>query len=283
MQDKVVNNEEIKRTIASFPRWHYQFNLRGNLTLSPLIDKDRILRHKERKRYFFDPLVQLFGGSLIGKRVLDLGCNAGFWSLCAVQSGCAFVLGIDGRQMHIDQANFVFEVNQVEESKYNFIEGDIFDLDLQQFGGFDVVLCLGLMYHISKHANLLESIDYVNSDILVIDTDLHRLPGSYLQLRHEPLSNPRNAVDHELVMAPTRQAVSDLVQEFGYSVVTLKPRFQTYIGSRDYQLRARRAFLCAKQTDLTQLPAKEVEPTGLSTQLMDTSALILHRLARYIG
>jgi len=75
-----VNNEEIKQTIASFPRWHYQFNLRGNLTLSPLVDKGRILRHKERKKYFFDLLVQLLGGSLVGIRVLDIGCNAGFWS-----------------------------------------------------------------------------------------------------------------------------------------------------------------------------------------------------------
>jgi len=275
-----VNSEEIKQTIASFPRWHYQFNLRGNLTLSPLVDKGRILRHKERKKYFFDLLVQLLGGSLVGKRVLDIGCNAGFWSLCAVESGCDFVLGIDGRQMHIDQANFVFRVNQVEKSKYDFIEGNIFNLDLRQFGAFDVVLCLGLMYHINKHVNLLESIDYINNDILVIDTDLHQLPGSYLKLQHEPLSDPRNAVSHELVMAPTRQAVSDLVQEFGYSVVTLKPRFQTYTGSRDYQLRARRAFLCAKQTDLTRLPAEEVEPTNLPTQLVDTSALIVHRLVR---
>ena len=275
-----MNNEEIKQTIASFPRWHYQFNLRGNLTLSPLVDKGRILRHKERKKYFFDLLVQLLGGSLVGKRVLDLGCNAGFWSLCAVESGCDFVLGIDGRQMHIDQANFVFRVNQVEKSKYDFIEGNIFNLDLRQFGAFDVVLCLGLMYHINKHVNLLESIDYINNDILLIDTDLHQLPGSYLKLQHEPLSDPRNAVAHELVMAPTRQAVSDLVQEFGYSVVTLKPRFQTYTGSRDYQLRARRAFLCAKQTDLTRLPAEEVEPTNLPTQLVDTSALIVHRLVR---
>jgi len=238
------------------------------------------LRHKERKKYFFDFLVQLLGGSLVGKRVLDLGCNAGFWSLCAVESGCDFVLGIDGRLMHIDQANFVFRVNQVEKSKYDFIEGNIFNLDLRQFGAFDVVLCLGLMYHINKHVNLLESIDYINNDILVIDTDLHQLPGSYLKLQHEPLSDPRNAVAHELVMAPTRQAVSDLVQEFGYSVVTLKPRFQTYTGSRDYQLRARRAFLCAKQTDLTRLPAEEVEPTNLPTQLVDTSALIVHRLVR---
>ncbi len=274
-----MHNEEIQQTIASFPRWHYQFNLRGNLTLTPTVDKGRILRHEERRRYFFDPLVQLLGGSLAGKRVLDLGCNAGFWSLCAIESGCDFVLGIDGRQMHIDQANFVFQVNQVEKSRYDFIEGNVLNLDLQQFGAFDIVLCLGLMYHINKHMLLMEQIDRVNSDILVIDTELSPTPGSYLKLQREPLSEARNAVDYELVMAPTRRAVYDLAQEFGYSVVTLKPKFRTYTGLRDYQLRSRRAFLCAKQTDVSRLPV-EVETTNLRTQLIDASIGTAHRLVR---
>jgi tRNA (mo5U34)-methyltransferase len=50
--------------------------------------------------------------------VLDFGCIAGYWSLRAVQTGCDFVLGIDGRQMHIDQANFVFDVKEVDRSRY---------------------------------------------------------------------------------------------------------------------------------------------------------------------
>jgi len=59
-----------------------------------------------------EPLSELYGGSLKGKRVLDLGCNAGFWSLDALERGADFVLGLDGRRMHIDQANFVFEVKE---------------------------------------------------------------------------------------------------------------------------------------------------------------------------
>lgn len=30
-----------------------------------------------------------------------------------------FVMGIDGRQMHIDQANFVFKVKEIEASRYH--------------------------------------------------------------------------------------------------------------------------------------------------------------------
>ena len=38
---------------------------------------------------------------LKGKRVLDLGCNAGFWSLNAAEAGADFVLGVDGRQIQV--------------------------------------------------------------------------------------------------------------------------------------------------------------------------------------
>lgn len=258
-----MQNEEIKRKIESFPRWHYRFNLKGNVT--PIFDEKHISRHRQRRKYFFDPLVELFGGTLKGKRVLDLGCNAGFWSLHAIANGCDFVLGVDGRQMHLDQANFVFEVNEVEQSRYNFISGNIFDLDFQQFGAFDVVLCLGLMYHVSKPMNLMELINEVNSDVLVIDTLLSTVPGSFLEVRHDRVGEFRDAVDYQLVMVPTTRAVHDLARQFGYSIETLKPRFRNdqglndYRGSHDYRTGARRAFLCAKSTDISRLPV-EVEP-----------------------
>jgi 2-polyprenyl-3-methyl-5-hydroxy-6-metoxy-1,4-benzoquinol methylase len=102
----ILQGEELRRKIASLDAWHYQFGLKGNPT--PIHKDDRVNRHVGRKEYIFDPMVEMFGGSLAGKRVLDLGCNPGFWSLCAAQAGCGYVLGLDGRQMHVDQANFVF-------------------------------------------------------------------------------------------------------------------------------------------------------------------------------
>ena len=258
-----MQDEEIRQKIASFQGWHYQFDLKGNLT--HIRKKSRVNRHEQRKKYFFDPLVQLFGGSLAGKRVLDLACNAGFWSLCAVRAGCDYVLGIEGRQMHVDQANFVFEVKEVEKDRYDFVVGDIFETDLRQFGTFDVVLCLGLMYHISKHMNLMEKISEINDDVLVIDTTLSGARGSFLEVQRQDPDSFMSAVDRGLAMKPTKQAVRDLVEEFGYSVVTLEPDFRNaegepdWRGSGDFQKGSRRAFICAKKTDLSYLPAK-VEP-----------------------
>lgn len=248
-----MDRQEIQRRVDSFDRWHYEFDLDGVKT--SIHDPTRVNRHRQRKAYFFDPLVELMGGSLEGKRVLDLGSNAGYWSLAAIEAGADFVFGIDGRQMHVDQANLVFEVKAIEPKRYEFAVGNIFDFDFEELGRFDVVLCLGLMYHISKHMDLMEIIDAVNDDVLLIDTKISRTYGSYLKLHKENTASARNAVDFELVMWPSRHAVYDLASQFGYEVVTLKPRFTDWTGSQAYREAGRRAFLCAKKSDLSRLSA----------------------------
>ena len=272
-----MEEAEIIQKINSFPRWHYQFNLQGHLT--PIFDERFINRHLQRKKYFLEPLLQFFGGSLAGKRVLDLGCNAGFWSLCAIEAGCDFVLGVDGRQMHIEQANFVFEVNRVAKSRYQFVLQNIFEVDFRQFETFDIVLCLGLMYHISKPVVLIEKIAPINRDILIIDTSLSFRLGSVLAIHHEPLGDPRMAVDYQLVVLPTKQAVFDIVNQFGYSAVMLKPKFQDYTGAIDYRLGLRRAFVCAKKTDLSDLPA-EVELINFHTKCRDVSVKVASKVVQ---
>jgi hypothetical protein len=71
-----MDPEQIRQRVARFPRWQYQFDLDGVQT--PLENPDDFNRQQQRVRYFFNPLLSLTGGSLKGKRVLDLACNAGF-------------------------------------------------------------------------------------------------------------------------------------------------------------------------------------------------------------
>src|SRR4051794_8865397 len=98
----------LQKRVESFPNWHYEFDLGGGV-VTPIFDEAHVNRHRQRQELIVAPLVELCGGDLRGKRVLDLGCNAGYWSLQVIQRSCDFVLGIDGRQMHVDQAELVFE------------------------------------------------------------------------------------------------------------------------------------------------------------------------------
>lgn len=249
--------QRLHERVASFPRWHYEFDLKGVRT--PIFDRAHVNRHEQRKKYFFSPLVQLCRGSLAGKRVLDLGCNAGFWSLAAVEAGADFVLGIDGRKMHIDQANLVFEAKGVEPNRYRFEVSDVFELDLKNAEPFDVVLCLGLLYHVSKPFDLFERMSAWNSDLLVIDTNVDPALGAYFRVRPQDLSNPRSAVDRGVALTPSAAAVVTVAREYGYRwVEMLRPRFTSWQGCLPYRIGARRAFLCAKRTPLDDLAAERV-------------------------
>ena len=246
-----MDNQELIDKINSFERWHYQFELNGVLT--PIADPTRINRHMQRRAYFFEPLLKLYNGSLKGKRVLDIGCNAGFWSLQAIEAGCDYILGVDGRQMHVDQANLVFETKGIDADRYDFVLGDIFEYDFAQHGEFDIVFYFGLMYHINKPVVLMEKIAAVNSDVVIIDTDLSTLKGPFLEIHHEPLDDPRNAVFNTMVLWPTKQAVAAIARQSGYEVIMLEPKFTDYTGSDAFKSDGRRAFICAKSSDLKTL------------------------------
>ena len=261
--------DRLRERVASFPQWHYEFDLHGVRT--PIFNPAHANRHVQRRNYFFSPLVRLTGGSLAGKRVLDLGCNAGFWSLAAIEAGADFVLGVDGRQMHIDQANLVFDVKQVDPARYRFELADVFELKLSE-EPFDIVLCLGLLYHVSKPFELMERIAGWNDDLLVIDTVLDtRAPGSYLRLHPQNLDDPRHAVDRAMALVPTGPAVVSLVEQFGYRSVALRPHFIDWSGAGCYREGRRRAFMCAKRTPLDDLDTEAVSaPLGASSSSAST-------------
>ncbi|RTZ74097.1 MAG: hypothetical protein DSZ00_00790 [Gammaproteobacteria bacterium] len=244
--------EKIRERIDSFEQWHYQFDLKGELTPAVRGEKS-VRRHQQRKKHFFDPMVELFGGSLKGKRVLDLGCNAGFWSLNAIKAGCDFVLGIDGRRMHIEQAEFVFETKDIDPARYCFEHHNLFELDFSTLDEFDIVLCLGLLYHVNRPIELFQRIASVNTDFLLIDTAVDGSDASILRLVHETTEDPRNSAENELVFWPSRRAVFDMVRLFGYEVKMLIPDFDDYTGLEDFKAGGRRVFFCSLKTDLSAL------------------------------
>lgn len=272
-----MDPRELRRRIQQFPRWHYELDLQGELT--PIFDRRHVNRHAQRKGYFWDPLLESLGGTLEGRRVLDLGCNAGYWSLLALRSGCEYLVGIDGRRMHIDQARLVLEVNRIDTASYRLIGADLFEVDFARLGSFDLVLCLGLLYHVGKPLALLEAIDPISRDLLVIDTSLSGLPGSLLHLKPEDTEDPRSGMAEKLVAYPSRRAVIDMARHLGYEVAVLEPRFSDWEGAADYRFNKRRAFICSKKTPLESLPVP-TEPSGPGIQLLDTLRLMAYLLRR---
>jgi SAM-dependent methyltransferase len=259
---------EIEERIAAFPGWRYEFEFEGGVR-TPVSDRATVNRQRERYRYFFDALLQLTGGTLAGRRVLDLGCNAGFWSLAALEAGADFVLGVDAQQRYLDQAELVFEAKGLDARRYRFERGNVFEHALA--GRFDVVLCLGLLDHVCRPLELFALMSRCEPQLLVIDTEVSRARLSVFELSR--LYNTADAVEGPLVLIPSRTAVAELAAQFGFDALALAPQIRDYAGMSDYRRRRRLAFICSDGVPANGLTAAG-KPTLVPWWLRDPRALL---------
>ncbi len=257
-----MQQQELEERIAAYSPWLYRFEFEGGVTTPLAYPHGQTNRHEQRRRYFFDALLALTGGSLRGHRVLDLGCNAGFWSLAAIEAQADFVLGVDAREMYLDQAKLVFEAKGIEPQRYRFELANFFELELQE--SFDLVLCLGFMDVTCRPVELFERMTRAGAETIVIDTSISRAPSSFFEMSR--LNDRRNAIDHELVLLPSRGAVGELAGDFGYRSVALAHEMSDYTGLDDYRNQRRLAFICSKTGGLDGLI--EAKPPPLESWLL---------------
>jgi SAM-dependent methyltransferase len=268
--------EDLEERVAAFPRWNYEFDL-GQGVRTPVSHRGQANRHEQRRRYFFDALVRLLGETLEGHRVLDLGCNAGFWSLAAVEAGADFVLGVDAQQVYIDQAKLVFEAKGVDPARFRFERGNIFARDFDE--QFDVVLCLGVMEVTAKPVELFELMSGVGAQEILLDTVISRVRSSFFEMSR--LNDPRAAVEHEMVLVPSRDAVIELARNFGFDAVPVAYNITDYTGLEDYRSRQRLAFICSRRTSLAHVPrASEHHAGAWWTRIAHAGGGLQSRLAR---
>jgi len=258
-----MQNKEIEKKIKTFSDWMYEFELKGNYT--PVKNKRAIEVSNQRLSYCIDPLIKFYGGSLKGKKILDIGCNAGFFALKMIEAGCDYIVGIDGRQSHIDKANFVFEVKEIDKSKYDFYCGNIYDVDFKKLGNFDIVICLGFFHHVNKHIELLEKISEVNSDLFLLETRLTKIPGKFMHIQDDVDTNHyANSIDYSLNMFPSKKAVISMTKLFKYNTIILNPQEEHKRVLKNYKLNRRLAFICSKKSNLTSFPAQKQKITFIS-------------------
>jgi SAM-dependent methyltransferase len=236
---------ELEERIAAFPGWRYRFEFEDGVR-TPVSAHGMVNRHAQRRRYFFEALLGLLGGSLRGRRVLDLGCNAGFWAL-----------GVDAQQTYLDQASLVFEAKGVAPARYRFEQGDVFDHVFDE--SFDVVLCLGLLDHVARPFELFGLMAEVGAELIVIDTEVSRARASIFELTR--LYGTTDVLDHNpQVLIPSRTAVAELAGQFGFETVALKLNVEDYTGMGDYRRHRRLAFICSSTVPVDGLAAAPALP-----------------------
>lgn len=102
---------------------------------------------------------------LTGKSVLDIGCNAGFYSFEMKKRGAARVVGIDFDDYYLDQARFAAEVLGHEDVEFRRLS--VYDVGALR-ERFDLVLFVGMVYHLRHPLLALDLVhEHVAGDLLV--------------------------------------------------------------------------------------------------------------------
>jgi tRNA (mo5U34)-methyltransferase len=105
---------------------------------------------------------------LSGWTVLDIGCNAGFYSIEMKRRGAASVLGIDSDPRYLAQAALACEVANVDVELRQMSVYDVPRLKRR----FDIVLFMGVIYHLRYPLLALDLLHDVVGRMLVFQSML---------------------------------------------------------------------------------------------------------------
>ena len=104
---------------------------------------------------------------LRGRTVLDVGCNAGFYSIEMKRRGASRVLGIDCDEGYLAQARFAAEVCGLDIELEQMSVYEVGRLEEK----FDVVLFMGVLYHLRHPLLALDLIhEHVARDLLIFQS-----------------------------------------------------------------------------------------------------------------
>jgi Methyltransferase domain len=163
-----------------------------------------------------------------GARVLDIASHDGRWSFAALMTGAAHVVGIEGRPELVANAEATFQQYGIDRERYRFIAADIFEAVADAEMRFDVVLCLGFLYHTLRYNELLSHIHRMEPHHLIVDTLVLQHEGPLVKLRVERVARQANAIadrfstgDSVVSGLPSKAALGTLLAAYDFELERL--------------------------------------------------------------
>lgn len=171
------------------PPWMYPWPLRDG-TVVAIHSPELASVHDTRREMIESTVRSAIAAAGPGARVLDLGCNEGLFSHLALAWGADRVVGCDIRDLNIRRAEGIRDHYGIAEDALEFRCVDALALDPAELGTFDVVLCLGLIYHLEDPIGALRVARRLVSPggVCVVESQLTR--------QAEPIVHGWGTADH---------------------------------------------------------------------------------------
>ena len=232
MDIEVIQHQK-QKVIENFGEWTaHNIRLDNDIyTIAKKITGDEI-----KLRRVIQIVSDIAGKPLSHLRVLDLACLEGLYTIELAKHG-AEVVAIEGRKANIEKARFSKEILSL--SNVALFQDDVRNLNAGTYGHFDVVLCLGILYHldVSDVFSFLENVFQVCKGFVVIDTHVS-LSGresciyrkkeywGHEHIEHKADSSPQErekslwaSLDNPTSFWFTRPSLLNLLSNIGFSSV----------------------------------------------------------------
>lgn len=160
-----LTTEELRSRLAR-QRWTAQ-NIVLNAEVSTLPGRPDFLEQSPHVRAVVRTVESFFGADLRGLRIADLGCLEGGYSLALARRG-ADVLGIEAREENVDKCLLLQE--HFAMPNLRFQQGDVKNFARSRFPEFDIVLALGILYHLDDPVSWLRQLGEVTRALLLVES-----------------------------------------------------------------------------------------------------------------
>jgi tRNA (mo5U34)-methyltransferase len=209
----ITDLEAIRRRIAQHPTWYHRIELAPGLRTPGVHDSQAALAQ-------LDALG--LPGDCGGLRVLDVGCRDGFFAFELQRRG-ATVVGVD----YVEPTATGFAIAaEILGSTVEYVVDNVYNLSRERYGTFDLVLFLGVLYHLRNPMLALDRVrDVVKPGALVwVETQI--VPDPTLASLPEPLWQlfPRDTLrgDATNKWAPNAAGLRCVLEECEFKVLRLE-------------------------------------------------------------
>lgn len=109
-------------------------------------------------------------GTVEGLSVLDLASAEGQHSIELAMAGACTVVGVDGRQIHVDRASFMARTFGAANARFQ--KGDVRKISPEKIGRYELVLFFGILHHLAPDDffPMLKLLRALSSDTVLIYT-----------------------------------------------------------------------------------------------------------------
>ena len=232
-------DESLEDELRSGLNWMYPWEL-GTPEPLALLHPELPSVHSTRAELIEDPVREALAAAGPQATAIDLACSEGWFAHRLLDWGAARVVAIDLRDQNVRRARVVRNHLGVSPTKLDVRQGDIYALEPAELGAFDVVLLLGLLYHVEDPVGALRRARALTGSVCVVESQLTRQSSAIhygwgtsssderaeeslaMRIEADALTNPLASAPGVVSLVPNLPALEAMVLGAGFSRIELR-------------------------------------------------------------